>query len=494
MAASLFWYDIETFGRNPQLDRLAQFAGLRTDDHFAPLEHPLLEYVAPASDYVPDPHSCLVTGITPADTRDEGISEYELASRVIRSWLKPGTCVVGYNNLKFDDEFMRNVFYRNFFDPYLREYKNGNTRWDLINVVRAAHDLRPEGMEWPRRDDGKPSFRLEELTEANGIGHENAHDALADVYATMGVAKLILEKQPRLFKFLFDHRRKDRAAMMINLHTRKPLLHTDGIYTREEGCTTAVAPLAVDPGNRNNIICFDMRHDPRPLLTLSVEELRERVFTSAAELTVERIPLRTIPLNKCPVLSPLNTLDEKSARRLGIDREAVHQGWKLIQEDPHLTEKVRAVYDRPRGFEEVRDPDLSIYSGGFFSDADKRLFDHLHTLPPDTWLQHNWGFNDARAEEMLRRLVGRSFPHHMNLEEQKRWKNFCATRLLFPPGNRIDDFGTFEKKLTVLSQSPDLSGRDKVIIRKLSDYKDTLKETILGWHGQGETSKKETAP
>ena len=481
MAASLFWYDIETFGRDSRFDRLAQFAGVRTGDDFEPVGEPLIEYVQVATDYVPDPNACLITGMVPQDTLGEGIPEYELAEKVFAEWMQPGTCVCGYNNIRFDDEFMRNVFYRNLFDPYVREYSNGNSRWDLIDVMRAARDLRPEGVEWPNQKDGRPSFRLEELSAANGISHENAHDALSDVRATIALARLLHLKQPKLFRFLFDRRGKTHISELINLHTRQPVLHTSVMYTRPEGCTTVVSPLTVDPHNRNAVIAFDLRSDPAPLIELSIEQIRERVFTRREVLDEERIPLNTIHINRCPVITPLKSLDERTAKRLGIEKDIIHQRWQVLRGKANLTEKVRAVFDTPAPGTEAADVDGGIYSGGFFLDEDRRLFDRFHQEGVEKWREFSGQFGDLRAEKLLNRLIGRNYPHLFNEGEQKKWKNFCATRLLFPPGSHTDDFGTFEKKLEVLSRSSELDPRGKMVIRKLMDYRNHLRETILSY-------------
>jgi exodeoxyribonuclease-1 len=444
------------------------------------VEEPYIEYVQAAPDYAPDPYACLKTGITPLETNERGVPEYELARTMFAEWTRPGTCVVGYNNLRFDDEFMRSLFYRNLFDPYLREYVNGNSRWDLINVMRAARDLRPEGIEWPRLDDGRPSFRLEDLTEANGIEHEQAHDALSDVRATIGLARLLFEQQPKLFRYLFEHRTKQKVSELIDIYGRTPLLHSSAMYTRKEGCTTAVAPLAVDPHNRNGVIAFDLRFDPRPLLDLKVEQIRERVFTPKEKLEAERIPLHSVQINKSPVLAPMKTLDDAAAERLGINRELVEQRWHMLSEKVELTEKVRAVFETPPGAE-AEDVDLAIYSGGFFPDEDRRIFDRLHEEGLGNWRQTAGEFQDPRAAKLLHRLIGRNYPSLFREGERRKWKNFCATRLLFPPGSRVDDFGTFEKKIDTLSKSTEMQPQEKVIIRALADYRDYLKRTVLAY-------------
>ena len=211
MGQSLFWHDYETSGVNPSLDQPLQFAGIRTNESLEIIDDPVLIYCKPHLDIIPSPVACLVTKISPQIADREGLKEPEFIKKIFNEMIKPGTCTVGYNSIKFDDEFTRFTLYRNFFDPYEREWKNGNTRWDIINMMRLARALRPEGIEWPNHDDGKPSFKLEDLTRANGIEHSGAHDALADVYATIELAKLVRLKQPRLFHYIYRIRKKKRS-------------------------------------------------------------------------------------------------------------------------------------------------------------------------------------------------------------------------------------------------------------------------------------------
>ena len=174
----------EFLGRYPddaRRDRASQFAGVRTDLDLNEIEAPLMMYCQPAYDYLPHPQACLVTGITPQTAQQEGLPECEFIRRIHAAFSRPQTCVAGYNSIRFDDELTRQLLYRNFYDPYEREWKHGNSRWDIIDMLRLCHALRPEGLQWPQRDDGAVSFRLETLSAANGLLHENAHDALSDV-------------------------------------------------------------------------------------------------------------------------------------------------------------------------------------------------------------------------------------------------------------------------------------------------------------------------
>ena len=254
MPASLLWYDLETFGTHPRWDRIAQFGAVRTNDRFEETESPVNIFCRLSPDYVPNIDACLASGITPDLVQEKGLSERDFAARIYGEMSRPATCVAGFNNLRFDDEFVRSLFYRNFHDPYSREYEGENSRWDIIDLLRMCRDLRPEGLAWVTAPDGRPVFRLEELTRANGVPHENAHDALADARATMALARLVREKQPKLFTYYFSLRKKEEVRRRLDLQKMEPVVHTSGMFTSPRGCTTIVIPLSVDPLRSNVVI------------------------------------------------------------------------------------------------------------------------------------------------------------------------------------------------------------------------------------------------
>jgi exodeoxyribonuclease I len=480
MAASLYWYDLETFGRDPKLDRPAQFAGIRTDDSFQAVDDPLIRYCRISEDYLPDPGACLVSGITPQETIEKGIREREFIEEINNEFSKPGTCVVGYNNIKFDDEFVRNGLYRNFFDPYRREYENGNSRWDLIDLVRAMRDLRPEGLVWPEKADGRPSFRLEELTEANDIGHQNAHDAESDVRATIELARRIHQKQPKLFKYAFKIRQKEEVKRLLDLHAKGPVVHTSRIFTGKHGCTSLISPLTVHPSNRNCILAFDLREDPKELIGLTVSELRRRLFTPDSQLEEgeRRIGLIRVYVNQCPFVAPVSVLEGVDLGRLGIDPESCRHRAEFLRQDPLLTQKMAKVFDEEQ-YPEIKDPDLQIYSGGFFLDADRQKFDRIHTEEPGRLLHLGLSFEDPRIPEMLWRYVGRNYPETMSAMERKKWLSFCAGRILLPKGRRAVDMGTYQKKIDAYLADKELSPKQKRVVTKLSEYAERVKGEIL---------------
>ena len=162
MTASFLFYDLETFGADPRRSRIAQFAAIRTDAALDQVDEPISFFVQPANDLLPSPIATMITGIAPQDALRDGVNEAEACARIVEEMARPETCSLGYNSLRFDDEFVRHGLYRNFFDPYEREWRGGNSRWDLLDALRLMHALRPDGIAWRQREDapGTPEADL----------------------------------------------------------------------------------------------------------------------------------------------------------------------------------------------------------------------------------------------------------------------------------------------------------------------------------------------
>jgi exodeoxyribonuclease I len=437
-ANSFYWHDYETWGTDPRRDRPAQFAGQRTDADLNPVGEPLTLYCRPADDCLPQPEACLVTGITPQQAAARGVPEADFAAAVARELAHPGTCGAGYNSIRFDDEVTRHLLYRNLRDPYAREWQNGNSRWDLIDTLRLAHAVRPEGIDWPHDEtegeDGIASFRLERLTAANGVEHSSAHDALADVQATIALARLLKARQPRLFDYALRLRDKRRVEAL--LAPGEPLLHVSARYPAAQGCIAPVLPVSRHPTMGNGVIVFDLRHDPAPLLDLDAEAIRTRLFTPAANLPhgVERIALKTVHVNRAPILAPMKTLGPDAADRWAIDPAAVaRHAAQLKARARDLEAKVRAVH-ADRSFAAETDPDLMLYGGGFFSLGDRRELDRVLGSRPQELAQGGFRFEDPRLPEMLLRYRARNWPETLSLTEHAAWDAFRRHRLTDPAG------------------------------------------------------------
>ncbi|WP_413729825.1 exodeoxyribonuclease I [Sodalis sp. RH22] len=418
---SFLVHDYETFGKHPALDRPAQFAGIRAGLDFEPLEEPQVFFCKPADDYLPDPEAVLITGITPQQAAREGVCEAEFARRIHGLFSVPDTCILGYNNIRFDDEVTRNIFYRNFYDPYAYSWRQGNTRWDLLDVMRACYALRPGGINWPLNDDGLPSFRLEHLTRANGVEHANAHDAMADVHATLAMAKLARQAQPKLFEYLYQHRGKQKLKSLVDIAAMKPLVHVSGMFGAGRGNTSWIAPLAWHPENQNALIVCDLAGDMEVLLDLSADELRTRLYTRRDKLgELSAVPIKLVHINKCPVLAPASTLRPEDAERLGIDRERCLQNLQVLRRHAGVREKVVALYAEAEPFAGSDNVDAQLYDG-FFSDADRAAMDIILATDPVNLPALDISFVDPRLAPLLFRYRARNFPHTLDDGEQQRW-------------------------------------------------------------------------
>lgn len=456
MPATLYWHDYETSGIDPRRDRALQFAGIRTDQALNIIGEPLEIYARPADDLLPHPEAALITGITPQKALAEGICEADFIEKIHHELIKPGTCGVGYNTIRFDDEFTRYTLYRNFYDPYEREWQGGNSRWDLIDVVRATHDLRPKGIDWPRHENGRPNFRLESLTKANGIGHENAHDALVDVHATIAMARLVRDRQPKLFDFFFELRKKQKVQALIDIHQLTPIVHTSGMLSRDEGCSSVVVPLIWHPTNKNSVVVFDLRFDPAPLIELDVDEIYERLYSRSEDLPagVERIPLKEIHINKAPVIAPLNVLNGEAAERLAIDIQLCEQHRQQITNTIDLIRtKLTQLYQRKPNWEPLVDPDHRLYDG-FLKPADKKESMRVRQSSAKELAEQSWYFEDDRLSELLFRYRARNWPESLSADEHERWDEYRRERLCQSTSERDLTFKRYFESIRQLHCEP----------------------------------------
>lgn len=426
-AQTLYWHDYETTGADARRDRPLQFAGLRTDLDLNPIEEPTVVYCRPPADVLPAPVACAITGITPQRAERDGVCEAEFAAAVLEELARPGTCALGYNSLRFDDEVTRHLLWRNLYDAYAREWRDGNSRWDVIDVFRLARALRPEGFEWPDHESGLPSFRLEDLARANGIEHD-AHDALADVQATIELTRRLRAAQPKLYDWAFSRRDKRSAADLL-MPGGEPVLHVSEKYGSARGCIAPVVALAEHPSNRNGMIVADLAGDIGPLLEWDAGALAHALFTPAAERDADApwIPLKVVKLNAAPVLAPMATLSGEAAERLGIDTEHTRDVLQVLRETADLASRVREVFAPPTA--EPGDVDVALYDG-FVPDADRDRMDAVHRRAPEELATFEPGFVDARLQEMYFRYRARNWPATLSAAEAERWRGLRATRLL----------------------------------------------------------------
>jgi exodeoxyribonuclease I len=472
VTSSLFWYDYETTGIDPRRDRPLQVAGIRTNENLEEIGEPLNIYCQPSDDILPHPAACLVTGITPAKLAEQGLGEAEFMSRVHAELSLPGTCGVGYNSLRFDDEMTRYSLYRNFFDPYAREWQGGNSRWDLIDLVRTAYALRPEGIAWPEVE-GRVSLKLELLTAANGIEHGQAHDALSDVRATIALARLIRSKQPKLYDYLYRLRSKQRVLDVVRL--LQPLVHISGRFAGDRHYLAVVLPLAWHPRNRNALIVCDLHADHGPLLDEDGATLRRRLYTRRDQLAEGElpVPLKLLHINRCPVVAPLNVLRDEDRQRLQLDIGACEaRAEQLCSMQTQWQNKLAEIYGEEE-FPACDDPEQQLYDG-FIGDRDRRLCEQVRRAEPQRLAQEVWPFDDGRLPELLFRYRARNFAASLTAQEQERWRTFCRQRLTqteYGAPNTLADF-----QVTLADAFDNATADQQAVLRAWREYAEQLRQ------------------
>jgi exodeoxyribonuclease-1 len=479
LSETYYWYDYETTGIDPARDRVVQFAGIRTDLNFNPVANPDVFYCKLHDDILPHPEACLITGITPQHAISEGLLESEFIKRVHREFSTPQTCVVGYNSIRFDDEFTRHLLYRNFFDPYAREWKSGNSRWDLIDLVRLTHALRPDGINWPQREDGAASFKLEELTKANGILHEAAHDALSDVYATIELAKLIKQQQPRIYSWGLSLRNKKKAAENLDMIHNTAVIHVSSKYPAAQDCLAVVVPIAAHPVNKNGVLVFDLSADPTELIDLTAEEIHQRLYTPTAELNEgqKRLPLKTVHINKSPMLAPLSTLTTEVKNKLNIDLLRCEENRQKIL-GAGIEKKLAEVFSI-NTFESATDPDLMLYSGGFFSPIDVQNMTQIRACPIDKLAELSLPFEDERLEEMLFRYRARNYPETLNEVEKTQWQAYRHDCFIKEHNDGRLTLKAYFERLDELVVEGDWSEEQQVLLEELIDYGEAVADSLV---------------
>ena len=430
MAQTFFFYDLETSGLNPRDDRIMQFAGQRTDIELTPIGEPVNVLVKLNDDTLPSPEAIMVTGITPQSTQADGSTEAEFAQFLHEEVFTPDTIAVGYNNIRFDDEFIRHLFWRNFYDPYEWSWNNGCSRWDLLDVVRMTRALRPDGVEWPFTDDGIPTNRLELLSKVNGLEHSKAHDALSDVEALIDVTKLLKSKQSKLFDYLLSIRDKKSVMKLVNLDVKQPFVYTSGRYDSEFNKTTVAFPVTSAPNS--NILVYDLRHDPAQFVDLSEDELAKKLFATWEERKADgfvAVPVKVLQYNRCPAVAPLGVLEGSDGwKKIGLTLETVENHKKTLLAHPEFAERLRSIFERKREYKQSDDPEAKLYDG-FVDGPDKVRIEAVRNADAAKLADFQPNFNDERLSPLLLHYKARSFPSVLSESEVAAWETWRGERI-----------------------------------------------------------------
>lgn len=430
MAQTFFFYDLETSGLNPREDRIMQFAGQRTDMDLNPIGEPYNLLVKLNDDTLPSPDAIMVTGISPQQTVADGYTEAEFAKILSEEICTNDTIMVGFNNIRFDDEFIRALFWRNFHDPYEWCWKDGRSRWDMLDVVRLTRALRPEGIEWPVDSEGKATNRLELLTASNGIDHLSAHDALSDVEALIAVTKLIKEKQPKLYSYLLEMRDKKKVQALVNLESQQPFVYASGRYDAAYNKTSVALPIA--PGRNSNVLVYDLRHDPTPLLKLSEADIRKKLFASYEERKADDfvpLPVKELQYNRCPAVAPLGVLEQADGwKKIQLDKDTVEANMKKVLSAQEFIENVRSAFENREEFKKSLDAEAQLYDG-FVNDKDRIRIEVVRNASASELADFQPEFADERLASLLLRYKARSFPNSLSESEAAAWEAWRGERI-----------------------------------------------------------------
>ncbi|MFZ1257846.1 MAG: exodeoxyribonuclease I [Candidatus Saccharimonas sp.] len=427
---TFFFYDLETSGLNPRTDRIMQFAGIRTDEQWQQVGEPINVLVALTDDILPSPDALVVTGISPQKTIDEGYSEAQFAKLLMTEVFTPDTTIVGYNNIRFDDEFIRHLLWRNFYDPYEWAWREGRSRWDMLDVVRMTRALRPDGITWPTTPEGKPSNKLERLSAENGIVHTTAHDALSDVEALIGVTKLLQQKQPQLFDYLFSMRHKKAVQQLVNLENKQPFVYTSGRYGGAHHSTTVAFPLT--SGKNGNVVVYDLRTDPTPFLGLTETQLASTLHATweqRQQPDYVAVPVKELQYNRAPAVAPLGVLSKGDGwQRIELDEAVIRRHQTLLLAQPGFAETIRSVYEARPEYAPATDPEAQLYDG-FLLDRDKLRVEAVRNASEQALADFHPEFVDERLTPLLLHYKARNFRRCLTEAEQHAWENWREARI-----------------------------------------------------------------
>lgn len=429
---SFYWYDTETTGLRNSYDRIIQFAGQRTNLNLEPLGEPLSTYVQLPPELVPTAESFQITKIRPTTLAEQGILEYELFGQLRHELSTANTCIIGYNNISFDDNFIRFGMYRNLLPPYEHEHKKGNSRLDFLSIVRLTGALRPNGLEWPVVD-GVPSFALGNLAAANDIAIDNAHDALADVNMTLELARKIKAAQPKLWNYAYTLRKQNTARKLLDPEARQAILHVSPKYGNTRYCLAPVLPVTRHPDMFNRIIVVDLGSNVDLLLSTSSDELARLLFerpdTDKQVEPEERLNISVVAVNQAPMVAVLKALLPENIKRLNIDQDRIERNTRRVLEATDLPRKLRAIFEAREQDNQTKIAEEALYDD-FVSDNDRIACANFwkELKNGKSWTSAH--FEDARLRELHARLKTKFAPQSLTQTELDDYHRFVRQQLV----------------------------------------------------------------
>jgi exodeoxyribonuclease-1 len=411
------FYDLETTGADKRFDQILQFAAVLTDDDLNVVDQfeirsRLLPHI------VPSPGAMMVTGVRVNQLVDPSIpSHFEMCTKihqVLSDW-SPAT-MVGYNSLRFDEEFLRQAFYASLLPIYLTNTA-GNSRLDALTLVLATRAFRPEALNWPLDEDGKIRFKLDRLAPVNGFAHDNAHDALADVRATIHLTRLIKERAPDVWAAGMAYRTKAAATAYVE---REKVFVASRLRAAIQ-TSTLVTALAANPNQPSEVFVFDLQFDPALLTTMPEDELTELIAGTPR-------PVTSIRLNTCPLFMPVEAVGSLAVG-YALGMEELLRRATLVTGDAGLRQRLIKVALAGRTpFAESPHVEDQIYAG-FYNRTDQALIDEFHKSDWIRRFELARLFADQRLRTLARRLVYCEAPSVVPAKDRERYGHAIAARI-----------------------------------------------------------------
>ncbi|VFP83850.1 exodeoxyribonuclease I [Buchnera aphidicola] len=421
---SFIFYDYETFGLNISLDKVAQFCSIETDNDFKFIRKKTILFCYPPIDYLPDPNSILITKILPQYTQQYGLNEYCFTKKIYDIFSQKNSCIIGYNNINFDNLITRNIFYRNLLDPYEWSWKNGNFSWDVLNIVRAFYIFYPKTMLWYRKINGTVSFKLSDITSINNIIHINAHDAYSDVMATFLIVQFLYKKNKKFFLFLYKISHKKFILNFISQNYNKPFFYLSSFFGSKNNNFGCIMILGMHPKFNNNLIIINLSINFKKIFHLYSYCVRDK-------LKIHQLfdcGIQVVCINKSPLFFSYNSLSKQDCKRLNINYSRCQKNFFLLKNNTLLKNWILSFFLKSEKNEVDDNVDLMLYKN-FFNSSDKMLFSFIHSHVPLQWINWYPEFIDTRIKEIFFRLKARNFIKLLNFNEIKRWQLYCKHKI-----------------------------------------------------------------
>ena len=416
-----------------------QFAGQRTDMKLKPIGEPVNILVKLTDDILPSPGAILTTHITPQQTLLDGISEAEFCRYFLEEIARPDTIMLGYNSVRFDDEFMRHTLWRNFHDPYEWAWSEGRSRWDLLDVTRFVRALRPDGINWPDKeikdkDSGEtvlvPTVNLVDMARLNGFENQNAHDALADVNALINLAQLLRTKQPKMWDYLLNHRDKKAVTEAIRPNNPTPFVYTSGRYPSTNQ-KTSVAIVIAKGRSPASVLVWDLRYSVTQFSAWTDKDLAANLSASYSErrqADFVALPVKELGINKCPAVAPLGTLDAASQERIHLRMDEVTKNLHDLRANPDFVKRLIKAWTNKPAFPHSQDVEGQLYDS-FTPDEDKTKCRLVAAASEKDLADLHPEFVDDRLSKLLLRYKARQFPRSLSESEQQQWEQYRLAKL-----------------------------------------------------------------